>query len=337
MPLPLIVAGIAGLAMAGKVASDMDEAKKYANWAKEEADEGNEYLEKAKEYQEDIEYYIDSASRIVRSAKENGIKILIKNFVHFKDIDLKNDKYSLLIKQIEDDIRRYNLEISMDDIFSINANIRTIANKLGINISKFETSKELVEDVGIETAAGLMTHGILAAGIGGVGALLGAEFVMATGVGAIVLAPVVLAVSSDKVKEAKNAYYEAKDFKNEALAEKEKWRGILEYIYMFHDVASYYDDFLSSTVDVSNFWLKKYLTELKELETVDNVISNSPAIVAKNIITLAYLNKFVQYEYISNREAGDLDNLIDWIKWNAEDEMDKFNKLEREIKAIKNN
>jgi len=337
MAIPLIVAGLAGLAMAGKVASDMDEAKKYANWAKEEADEGNEYLEKAKEYQEDIEYYIDSASRIVRSAKENGIEILIKNFVHFKDIDLRDNKYDSLTKQIENDIKRYNLKISMNDVFNINANIRAIANKLGINISKFETSKELVEDVGIETAAGLMAHGTLAAGIGGVGALLGAEFVMATGVGAIVLAPFVLAVSSDKVKEAENAYYEAKDFKNKAKAEKEKWRGILEYIYMFYDVARYYDSFISNTVDVSNFWLKKYLNKLKELQTAENVVSSELSIVAKNIITLAYLNKFIQYEYISNSQAGDLDRLINWIKWNADDEMDKFNKLEREIKAIKNN
>jgi len=35
----------------------------------------------------------------------------------------------------------------------------------------------------------------LAAGIGGVAALAGAEFLMATGVGAIIVAPVLLAVS----------------------------------------------------------------------------------------------------------------------------------------------
>jgi len=352
--LPLLAIG-AGLLMAGKVASDMSEAKKISQKAQEFADIGNRYLEEVKKIQGEIEKLIKNSAKNVQKAKQKGLECLIKNFLYFKDIDIKNDKFNLLKIQIQNDIEQYNLSISIDEVINFNSNISKLTEKLGMNISEFKINqKQLVDDVGVETSAALIAHGTLAAGIGGVSALIGAEFVMATGIGALVLAPFVLSVSSDKVKEAEEAYLKAEEFQEQALIEKEKWEGYETYINMFRSISFFYKSFIKKIIEVSDFWCEKYLIELKKIMDTDKIIQINPEIIAKNIITLAYLNKFIQYEYATKEDIdiqkirmglnpfsddwdkiGELDLLIEWVKNKGEEEQIKFIELETEIEKIK--
>jgi hypothetical protein len=323
--LPLLVVG-AGLVVGGKIMSDMSEAKKLSEEAQKIADEGNSYLEEAEEYQKNIERNLREIQSNLKETKLNGFKTLLNNYIYFKDLDLSLGKYEKYKKSLEEEISKNGLSITLNDIFSLNKDIKTITHNLGINLEKFAFNQnELVDDVGIETFAGITTHGIMAAGVGGIAALAGMEFLTATGVGAILLAPIMLSVSGDKLDEAKKAKLKAEQFRDEARVEKEKWEFLDSTISMFWLAVDTYCRFIDETVNISNHWIEKY-----KLNPNDRIA------IIKNLITLAYLNKFLsKYPSITSEEMGDFDRLIEWAKYNAENEWIQFSNLQEEIRKIK--
>jgi hypothetical protein len=323
--LPLLAVG-AGLVVGGKIMSDMSEAKRLSEEAQKIADEGNSYLEEAEEYQKNIERNLREIQSNLKETKLNGFKTLLTNYIYFKDLDLSLGKYEKYKKSLEEEISKNGLSITLNDILFLNKDIKTITHNLGINLEKFAFNQnELVDDVGIETFAGMTAHGIMAAGVGGIAALAGMEFLTATGVGAILLAPIMLSVSGDKLDDAKKAKLKAEQFRDEARVEKEKWKSLDSTISMVWLAVDTYCKFIDKTVNISNHWIEKYKSN-----------SNDRIAIIKNLITLAYLNKFLsKYPSITSEEMGDFDRLIEWAKDNAINEWIQFSDLQEEIRKIK--
>jgi len=323
MPLPFIIGG-AILAAGAKVASDMSDVKKYMRWAEEDKEEGEEYLDDAKSAKNSAEYYIEKAQETIKIAKEDGLKCLTKNYIPFQHINLEDPKYTHYKREIVKTINKYHLDISLQDVIEMKKSTDDLIKKLGINVNTHTVNQNAnIDSIAEETIANMITHGVVSAGIGGAAVLLGAEFLMATGVGAILVAPIALAVSSDKVKEAKAQWYKASEFRDKAKLEYEKWKGFKESIYKFYDLAIFYEDTMNKFIDLSNSFVKQYK------------YNNHTYLVAKNLITLAMLNSFIKKEFGKNNIGG-FNALFQSIKEHILEEQREFAKIEQEIERIEN-
>ena len=330
MPLPLIIGGAVIAAAGAKVYKDTKEIEELNRRAEGEKREGDRYREKGEKLGKELKELGRRGQQLLGEGIEKGVLYLteqIEELGRYGDLSIILETPNLrrkYLKFLMEEAQNLHLyQLGWGDIELLFQAVEEIGGRYHHHqIEELSISQRNVEEADVEAVASMFAHGIMSAGFGGAAALVGFEFLAATGVGAVILAPLVVINSSEKVDEARRNLERAREYREKAELNYYELEGKKRYLTGLVEIGEIFAGTIEQIIEID----QKIVARVPE--SPDLFDPN----LGKHIITLAYLGKILKFNPLEG--VGDLGELTDSTLQQWREERRRFRELKRELEEL---